>query len=42
MDRVRNVVCRHTNREVLIATACVADSADVMEIRGAALQTHHA
>ncbi|WP_250503296.1 MULTISPECIES: universal stress protein [unclassified Caballeronia] len=42
MDRVRNVVCRHTNREVLIATACVADSADVIEIRGAALQTHHA
>ncbi|SAK92809.1 UspA domain-containing protein [Caballeronia temeraria] len=32
---VRNAVCRHTNREVLIATACVAQSADVMALHAA-------
>ncbi|SAK82220.1 UspA domain-containing protein [Caballeronia glebae] len=42
MNHVRNVVCRHTNREVLIATACVAQTAHVIDFRGTALQAHHA
>jgi nucleotide-binding universal stress UspA family protein len=41
-NRVRNVVCRHTDREVLIATACDADKARVIELHGALLQARRA
>ncbi|WP_321797756.1 universal stress protein [Caballeronia sp. J97] len=41
-NHVRNVVCRHTNREVLIATACVAHKARVIGLNGEVLQAQHA
>ncbi|SAL26519.1 Universal stress protein family protein [Caballeronia cordobensis] len=42
MHHVRNVVCRHTEREVLIARECIAPKARVTGLRGALLQAHHA
>jgi universal stress protein A len=42
LKHVRNAVCRHTDREVLIAPERVAAKARVIELRGAALQTQHA
>jgi nucleotide-binding universal stress UspA family protein len=38
VNHVRNAVCRHTKREVLIAPACVAPAARVIHMRAALLQ----
>jgi nucleotide-binding universal stress UspA family protein len=37
MNHVRNVVCRHTDREVLIAAESVVPKAPVIDLRGEAL-----
>ncbi|KXU85854.1 universal stress protein UspA [Caballeronia megalochromosomata] len=42
VNHVRNVVCRHSDREVLIATGCVTEQARVIALREAALQVNHA
>ena len=42
VNHVSNVVCRHTEREVLLATANGAPRARVIDVRAALLQRRHA